>query len=93
MKVVDFIINTENVSESLVTLSKALTGNTEAISSVMKANKRLAFSVICLSGAGYLTYRLVKKQAERIDKLEQTVNTLVQIAVGEKPQEQQQTEE
>ena len=93
MKVVDFIINTENVSESLVTLSKALTGNTEAITSVMKANKRLAFSVICLSGAGYLTYRLVKKQAERIEKLEQTVNTLVQIAVGEKPQEQQQTEE
>ena len=93
MKVVDFIINTENVSESLVTLSKAITGNTEAISSVMKANKRLAFSVICLSGAGYLTYRLVKKQAERIEKLEQTVNTLVQIAVGEKPQEQQQTEE
>ncbi len=93
MKVVDFIINTENVLESLVTLSKAITGNTEAISSVMKANKRLAFSVICLSGAGYLTYRLVKKQAERIEKLEQTVNTLVQIAVGEKPQEQQQTEE
>lgn len=93
MKVVDFIINTENVSESLVTLSKALTGNTEAITSVMKANKRLAFSVICLSGAGYLTYRLVKKQAERINQLEQTVNTLVQIAVGEKPQEQQQTEE
>lgn len=93
MKVVDFIINTENVSESLVTLSKALTGNTEAIASVMKANKRLAFSVICLSGAGYLTYRLVKKQAERINQLEQTVNTLVQIAVGEKPQEQQQTEE
>lgn len=93
MKVVDFIINTENVSESLVILSKALTGNTEAITSVMKANKRLAFSVICLSASGYLTYRLVKKQAERINQLEQTVNTLVQIAVGEKPQEQQQTEE
>ena len=89
MKVVDFIINTENVSESLTTLSGAITGNTEAITSVMKANKRLAFSVICLSGAGYLTYRLVKKQAERIDKLEKTVDALVRISAGEEPQEQQ----
>ena len=93
MKTVTFMINPEVERESFEILARAITLNTKGIVKLSKANKRVAFGVVCVSGAVYLTYKFAKKQAERINQLEQTVNTLVQIAVSEKPQEQQQTEE
>ena len=46
------------------------------INALEKANKRLAFSVFCLSAAGYLTWRCVHKQTLRINELEQRLESL-----------------
>lgn len=54
-----------------------------------KQIKWLTFGIVCTAAGGYLTYRLVKKQVKRIDELEKTVNTLVQLAVADNQQEQQ----
>lgn len=93
MKIQYITVDPNNVSDALIKFNLAIANHAGHIKSVSNANKRVAFGVVCVSGAVYLTYKFAKKQAERINQLEQTVNTLVQIAVGEKPQEQQQTEE
>ena len=75
-KIVNFVVNPENVTESLKTMAMAVTNNADVLSGVLKTNKKLAFSVFCLSCAGYLAGRMLTNHAKRIKELEETVNQL-----------------
>lgn len=92
MEIKNYIVNPENVRESIEALIAVIGNHTDHIMDISKVNKRLTFSVVCLAAGGYLIYRYTKKQANRINELEKTVDTLVQIAVGKNPQEQQSEE-
>lgn len=77
-KMVNFVVNPENVTESLKTLTMAVSGNADVLSGVLKTNKKLAFSVFCLSCAGYFTGRMLANHTKRIKELEQAVDELKQ---------------
>ncbi len=61
--------------EAVDVLISANNNNVDFIVDLVKANKRLACSVICLSIAGYLTWRHVRKQTLRIDELEKKLRS------------------
>lgn len=87
-------IKVSTMEGAVVALLKANNRNANILLSLKKANKHLSIAVLCLTAAGYLVWCTVNSQGKKIAALEQTVNSLVQIAAGApaNPQQEAQTE-
>lgn len=69
-------VRVTTMTDAVKALIEANNFNADIIKSLQKANKRLAFSVFCLSAAGYLTFSKLCKQTLRIDELEKKLESL-----------------
>ena len=79
MKVNNVLINPKDVESSINLLANASSNHTDYILNLNGKIKMLAFSVIALSCAVILLNHIVFKQEKKIEKLEKTVDMLVQI--------------
>ena len=75
-KMVNFVINPENVTESLRILTRGVTENAKVLEASLKTNKRLTTAVITL-GICFCLFSFEQKLAyERITALEREIESL-----------------
>ena len=77
-KMVNFVVNPENVTESLKLLTRAVSSNADVLSGALKPNKRLTVAVITLGVCVYIISAEQRLAYKRIVALEHEIEALKQ---------------